>query len=91
MSLSERKYRLITQLTQVYDEKKLATLEAFLTDTGPDELLTKVAKPMRKTVTIEELAREQNYKGIEPDEFQRIVERLDIQEPLDELLAALTK
>jgi hypothetical protein len=90
MSLSERKYRLITQLTQVYDEKKIATLEALFVDEAPDEILAKLAKPMRKSVTVEELAREQNYKGIESDEFQRIIERLDIQEPLDELLAGLT-
>ncbi len=91
MSLSERKYRLITQLTQVYDEKKLATLEAPLTDTAPDELLVKVAKPMRKTVTVEELAREQNYKGTSPEKLAEIAQRLDIQETYEELLAALTR
>ena len=91
MSLSERKYRLITQLTQVYDEKKLATLEALLTDTAPDELLVKVAKPMRKTVTVEELAREQNYKGTSPEKLAEIAQRLDIQETYEELLAALTR
>jgi len=46
-------------------------------------------KGMRKTITVEELKKEQNYQGIDREEFDRLVAELDIQEPIDELLAML--
>jgi len=47
-------------------------------------------KQIRQSVTIEELIKEQNYKPIKAEEFYKEVAELNIEEPLDELLAMLT-
>ena len=48
-----------------------------------------IFKPMRKTITVEEMVQEQDYKGTNKEEFMRLVRELDIQEPLEFLLAQL--
>jgi hypothetical protein len=40
---------------------------------------------------VEEMKREQNWKPIDREEWDRLVKDLDIQEPIEELLAPLTK
>ena len=51
------------------------------------DLLKKLTKPMRKKLDLDELKREQNWKPINRKEFDRLVKELDIQEPLEQLLA----
>jgi hypothetical protein len=46
-------------------------------------------KPIRKTVTLEELIAEQNYRPIKKDEFFRKAGELKFEESLEELLAML--
>ena len=53
------------------------------------QLWEKVIKPMRKTVSIEELAVEQNYKPLNRENFFSLAEELAIEEDIDELLAQL--
>lgn len=50
----------------------------------------KIAKPLRKKMDIEELKREQNYKGANKVKMQKIVAELAIEEPLELLLSQLT-
>lgn len=57
---------------------------------GQEDLL-KLAKPMKKTLDVEEMIREQNWKPVDLEEWHRLVEELDIQEPIEQLLAQLTK
>ena len=44
---------------------------------------------MRKTISVKELKEEQNYQGFDRKEFDRLVGELDIQEPIEGLLAML--
>jgi hypothetical protein len=46
---------------------------------------------MKKTLDVEEMKREQNWKPVDPEEWHRLAEELDIQEPIEQLLAQLTK
>jgi hypothetical protein len=55
------------------------------------ELLEKLAKPIRKNLDIEELIKEQNWKPINREEFDRLVKELDIQEPIEQLIADIGK
>lgn len=48
-------------------------------------------KPTRKGVTIEQLIEEQNYTPIKREEFSAKAKELNIEEPLEVLLAQLTK
>jgi len=48
-------------------------------------------RPTRKGVTIEQLIEEQNYTPIKREDFFAKTKALDIQEPLEVLLAQLTR
>lgn len=65
-----------------FDEKKKNGLTEH-----QSEMLKKIARPMRKKLDLDELKREQNWKPINRAEFDRLVKELDIQEPLEQLLA----
>lgn len=53
------------------------------------EKVWEAVKPMRKHVTIEEMIEEQNYKPISREEFYEKIADLNIEEPLEDLLAML--
>jgi hypothetical protein len=55
-----------------------------------DVLLQRVIKPIREKITLVDLIREQNYKGFDRLAFDKLVKELDIQDPIEELLALST-
>lgn len=48
-------------------------------------------KPMRQSQSIEDMVAEQNYKGMDMARMDSIIESLGVQEPVETLLAQLTK
>ena len=48
-----------------------------------------VVKPLRKKLSISDLKKEQRYKGINPARLNRLIDDLDVQEPVETLLAQL--
>jgi len=48
-------------------------------------------RPVRKTITADELAREQNWQPIDEAKMDELVKLMDIQEPIELLLSQLTK
>ena len=46
---------------------------------------------MPKTLDLEQMMKEQGYKGVDWQKVDRIVTEMDIQEPIEELLKQLTK
>ena len=90
MTLEARKYKLISQITSLKDEAEIARLEVvFKNLTAGDELLRKLAKPMRKHLKVEELVKEQGFKGVDRRKFDALIAAIDVQEPIEELLAAI--
>jgi hypothetical protein len=90
MTLEARKYKLISQITSLKDEAEIARLEVvFKNLTAGDELLQKLAKPMRKHLKVEELVKEQGFKGVDRKKFDALIAKIDVQEPIEELLAAI--
>ncbi len=93
-NLELRKYHLISLIIALQDEDSLAALEAYLgqkdTLNTSDLLLTKLAKPMRKTISVEELVKEQGYKSPSFESVRKLAREIDIQEPIEELLKMLT-
>ena len=90
MTLEARKYKLISQITSLRDEAEIALLEVvFKNLTTGDALLQKLAKPMRKRLNIEALIKEQGFKGVDRKKFDALVAEIDVQEPIEELLAAI--
>ena len=48
-------------------------------------------KPIRTNVSLEQIMEEQNYKPISYKEFRELADQLELKEPIEELLAMLTK
>lgn len=89
--LDDRKYRVIQEIVRIEDENLLSALEEQLEQAklGNTDLWSRVMKPIKKTITIEEMIKEQNYKPIEAEDFFAQAEGLKIEESLEELLAEL--
>lgn len=92
-NLEDRKYRIIQELIKTEDEALIADLENRLAqgreEAPPDQVWSSAIKPMRETISVEELASEQNYTPLQRDEFFDLTAALDIQEDIEELLAQL--
>lgn len=54
------------------------------------ENIRALVKPLRKTLDIETLKKEQNYKGANRQKIQQLIEEMAIEEPIEVLLAQLT-
>lgn len=96
-TLDSIKIDLIVQITKLDDEESVRQVKDFVEhlEKRPTEkqleMLKKLAKPMRKKLDLEELKREQNWKPINREEFDRLVKEIDIQEPLEQLIADIGK
>lgn len=55
------------------------------------DILEQLARPIRPHFDLEEMKREQGYQPINKAEFDQLIKEPDIQEPLEDLLAMLTK
>ena len=53
------------------------------------ELWNSIVKPIRQSQSIEDMVVEQNYKGFDRAEFDRLIAELGIQDPDGELLQLL--
>lgn len=87
--LDSRKYRLIQAIMDMEDETKLAQFEAFIAADTDVEVLENMMQPTRPHVTVDELVKEQNYQPIPREEFYKLADELDIQEPIEDLLKML--
>jgi hypothetical protein len=52
-------------------------------------ILHHLAKPMRKTLSIEQLKKEQNFKPINKKAFFQKLDALKIEEPIDDLISMI--
>ena len=63
--------------------------EQFLNTLNSNDPLHGAIKPIKSTITIEELIKEQNYQGTDWNKLNAIAEKMAIQEPIEMLLAQL--
>ena len=87
--LDSRKYKLIQEIMKLDSEEALSKLEEEVESIQQEEVFWTAIKPLRKTITLEQMIKEQNYKPIEKDEFFKMVDELDIEESIEELLSML--
>ena len=87
--LDSRKYKLIQEIMKLDNEEALSKLEEEVESIQQEEVFWTAIKPLRKTLTLEQMIKEQNYKPIEKDEFFKMVDELDIEESIEELLSML--
>jgi len=90
VNLNHRKQQLIQRIAQIKEEKHLLMLEQYVMDIEQENIdFEAIFKPAKKTITVEELIEEQNYKGIDKAKMDRLIDEMDIQEPLEDLLKML--
>jgi hypothetical protein len=93
-ALNDIKIRLINRITLLADADVLFLLDKVL-DNGKldreDWLMLSLHAPVREKTDLDELIKAQNYRGPDRERFQRAARDMDIQEPVEDLLALLTK
>lgn len=97
VSFGDWKLQLIQDILSLKKEqslKKIASEIAVLkeqeADISEQELALKAAvRPTRKTITIEQMIEEQNYRPIKREDFYKKTAQLKIEEPLEDLLNML--
>ncbi len=84
------KLNLIKYIMEIVDASKLEKIDLVLREISENEGdIHKLVKPMRKRLDVEVLKKEQRYKTIDKKKFFKKIKKLEIQEPIEELLAML--
>ncbi len=99
MNLAVKKYNLIQLIMLVADEQVLDRVSDELRQSISakeepiSENLSILEEPIssygiviKEEIDLEQIKKEQNYQGFDPDEMDRLVEEADIQEPIEDLL-----
>ncbi len=99
-SIENRKMELISFIITLQQEDAVAAFERIVKrvkkvaepaiEQKKELDLAHFARPIRKNITIEELMQEQQFTVFDREGFDEIVKNLDIQEPIEKLLAQLT-
>lgn len=90
-NLDKRKYRLIEEIIKLDNEADLSKLESQLELLRQQEDLSfmEAIKPIRASVTLDQLIVEQNYTPITKGAFFQKTSELEFEESLEELLSML--
>ena len=70
--------------------KAKPSAKAFLDSLPQDDPLRVAVKPLRAAVTADDLIHEQQYQKTDWNRVKAIAQKMDIQEPIEDLLAQLT-
>lgn len=90
MTVQAKKYQIIEQITHIEDEQLLDQLQHWIeAKQFNNSILDSLIKPMREKLNIEQLKIEQNYKGFDKKEVDKLIKEADIQEPIEELLSMI--
>ena len=94
-TLESRKLDVIRLVMEVQNEEVLSKFEDEVLKIKDNHTLkpniVDAIKPVRKNVTLEQLKQEQNYQPVSYQEFRQLADKIEIEEPIEELLAMLTK
>ena len=94
-SVEVRKLSIIEIIIGIDNDKALAEIESEALRVK--EQITNIpnvfdaVKQIRSNISLEQIMEEQNYKPISYDEFRKLADKLEIEEPIEELLGLLTK
>lgn len=90
MTIEAKKYHLIEQITAIQEEALLNRLEAVLQEASDtNQILLQLAKPMRDKLDINELIKAQDFKGVDKEKMNRLIEEIALDEPIEELIEAV--
>jgi len=83
----KRKKRIISKIDRLENDFALQQIEKVLNAIFESkEVAGDVIKPVRKQISVEEMIKEQNFIGINRQVFDDLISKIDVQEPMSELL-----
>lgn len=91
-ALAEKKLEFIRAVSDIEDEKTLlALMEAYQQITTSKRTNGKEIKQIRQQFDADAIRRRRGRVGHDKDKIMRLIQEMDIQEPIEQLLAQLTK
>lgn len=88
--INERKYKLIQRIIELEDEQIISKIEKEVEQVlSIDAKLKIVSRPIRKSVSVDQLVEEQNYSPIKAEDFFKKADEIEWEESLEELLEML--
>lgn len=95
LNIEERKLRLIQDIMNIDTEYALKKVEEEIkhinNNLDKEQRIHEAIKPITKSISIDKMVKEQNYKPLTKEAFYKKTARLKIEEPLEELLEMLRK
>ena len=90
MAIETKRRQILERVSDISDSELLDTISEMIENYQPtDTDLKRLVKPTRKTLDIEQLKIEQNYQGFDQTRTGKLIEEINLQEPLEELLAMI--
>jgi uncharacterized protein YjgD (DUF1641 family) len=87
MTIEARKYQLIEEIMQLSDEQVLRKFEEILKEYHDSmESLRHLIKSTREKTDIDQLIKEQGFKGIDKAKMDKLVAEIAIEEPIEDLI-----
>jgi hypothetical protein len=86
------KIALISRISTLSNDEVLRQLEAILIphpSLDSSDMLYRLARHIPKKLDIDALIIQQGFKGVDRTKFNRLVKKINIKEPLEQLLAAV--
>ena len=94
-TIESRKLDIIKVVMDIQNEEALSKFEGEATKLKNNQngkpSIQDAIKPIRKNISLEQLKKEQNYQPISYEAFRQLADKIEIEEPIEELLAMLTK
>lgn len=88
-TLETRKYNIISKITEMENEMAIQELENFIKKISLELYHLNIIKPLKNDLPVEDIILEQKYNGINRQDFDRLVEELDVKEPIELLIAMI--
>ncbi len=90
MTIETRKYQLIEEIMRTTDEQILGKFEEILKEYHQSMGSIKhLVKPTRSKTNVDQLVKEQGYKGVDKAKVDQLIEEINIEEPIEDLLKML--
>jgi hypothetical protein len=90
--LAEKKLEFIREVSGIKDEETLAELvAAYRQITGEAKANGKSVKPIRQKFDADAIRRRRGRVGHDKAKIMQLIREMDVQEPIEQLLAQLTK
>jgi hypothetical protein len=90
--LAEKKLEFIREISGIEDVKTLtALMEAYREITGEAKAARKPVNPIRRKFDADAIRQRRGRVGHDKAKIMRLIREMDVQEPIEQLLAQLTK